>query len=63
MGGSRRRLERVERAELEGERPREQAQENCGSEGRPPATGIQAAGYPAGNGEGDAGEALETDQG
>ena len=32
----RRRLERVERAEREGERPRKQAQEGGGSDGRPP---------------------------
>ena len=32
----RRRLERVERAEQDGERPKEKAQESAGSEGRPP---------------------------
>ena len=52
----------MERAEREGQRPREQAQESGGSEGPPPATVIQAAAYPAKNLEGDAGEGLAADQ-
>ena len=52
----RRRLERVERAEREGERPREQA-----VGGSSPAAAIQAAGYSAGSGEGDARKGLEED--
>ena len=59
----RRRLDRMKRAEREEKRPREQAQGSGGSEGRPPAAAIQTAGYPAGSGEGDAGESLEEDQG
>ena len=51
------------RAEREGEQPRELAQESRGVGASLPATAIQADGYPAGAGEGDAGEGMEADQG
>ena len=57
-----RRLERVERAEQEGEPAQGPGTGERGVGESFPATAIQAAGYPAGNGEVDAGERLEADQ-
>ena len=57
----RRRLEGVERAERDGERPGERAQRNEVT-GSPPAAAVQAARYPAGGGEGGAGAGLDEDQ-